>query len=89
MNESLRAALEFLEKLTLAPERISTHDIQTLLNKGIQKEGVRELLHICFLFNVFTRLADALDFELPGKTGRERVGKAAFWLGYGPAKLPG
>ncbi len=86
----LRAALAFLERVTLEPTQLSDPSlIKAMLNQGILEEGVRELLYVCFLFNVLDRLADAWDFDLPTGKSARRIGFLAHRLGYGIARLPG
>ena len=87
--DPLRAALRFLEKLTLRPAEISAHDVRALLEAGISHAGVKELIYVCFLFNVLDRLADAFDFDMPTEKGNARIGFLAYRLGYGIAQLPG
>lgn len=89
ISNRLRAALCFLEKTTLRPAEIVPDDVRELLAAGVSAEGARELLYVCFLFNVLDRLADALDFDLPTERGNARIGLLAYRLGYGIAKLPG
>lgn len=85
----LRAALEFLEKVTLTPAEVTAADARALLGAGVRADAVRELLYVCFLFNVLDRLADGLDFELPSERTKARMSFLAEKLGYGVAKLPG
>jgi alkylhydroperoxidase family enzyme len=89
VSDRLRAALRFLEKTTLRPAEIAAEDARELLAVGVSAEGARELLYVCFLFNVLDRLADAFDFDLPTEKGNARIGLLAYRLGYGIAKLPG
>lgn len=89
ISDRLRGALAFLEKTTLHPTEIGSDDARAVLDAGVPAEGIRELLYVCFLFNVLDRLADALDFDLPTEKGNARIGYLADRLGYGIAKLPG
>ncbi len=85
----LRAVLAFLEQVSLNPGDLTASDARALLEAGIPAEGVRELLYVCFLFNVLDRLADGLDFALPTERTNARMSFLADKLGYGIAKLPG
>ena len=89
VSERLRAALRFLEKVTLQPDAVTTDDINRLNSQGLEKDAIRELLYVCFLFNVLDRLADSMDFDLPNEQGIQRIGNIAYRFGYGVAKLPG
>jgi len=86
----LKAALAFLERVTLQPDQVSDPAlVKVMLNEGIPEEGIRELLYVGFLFNVLDRLADAWDFDLPTGKSARRIGFLAYRLGYGIARLPG
>jgi len=89
IDDRLRAALAFLEQVTLRPASVTAPDAAALLEAGIPADGVRELLYVCFLFNVLDRLADGLDFDMPDDTTKARMSFLAHKLGYGVAKLPG
>ncbi len=62
----LRAALGFLEKLTLEPGSITATDVAPLRAAGLSDEAIEDAIHACVLFNVYDRMADALDFDVPG-----------------------
>jgi alkylhydroperoxidase family enzyme len=62
----LRAALGFVKKLTLAPDTVSAADVRPLLEAGVSRQGVADAVHVCFLFAIYTRLADTLGWEVPG-----------------------
>jgi alkylhydroperoxidase family enzyme len=61
--------LGFLEKLTLAPEALSADDARTLRNDGLSESAIEDAIHVCVLFNVYDRLADAFDFDIPDRRG--------------------
>lgn len=87
--ERLRAALEFLESLTLRPATLSAESVRPLRAAGLNERAIREVVYVCFLFNVLDRLADALNFQLPSHEGARKIVHLAFHLGYGITKLPG
>jgi hypothetical protein len=55
--------LGFLEKLTLAPEKISPADIQHLKAVGVSEAAIVDGLNVCFLFNTANRLANAFNYD--------------------------
>jgi uncharacterized peroxidase-related enzyme len=89
VNERLRRALGFLEKVTLTPGEVTADDLADLQAAGFSKQAIEEALYVCFLFNVMNRLADAFDFHLPTEEGFRQNGRMLYTLGYGMASIPG
>ena len=65
IDERVRATLAFLEKVTLAPGRIGKQDVDRLRELSVSDEAIEDALHVCVLFNIIDRVADALEFEVP------------------------
>jgi len=61
----LHAALAFIEVLTLRPDELSTADAEVAYAAGVSREALRDAATICSLFNMITRLADALGWDVP------------------------
>jgi alkylhydroperoxidase family enzyme len=61
----LRAALEFLEVLTQRPEELTKADAEAAYAAGVSREALRDAARICSLFNMITRLADSLGWDVP------------------------
>lgn len=57
--------LGFLEKLTAEPDALDADDVAALHEVGISDEAIEDAVLICSLFHVITRVADALEFEIP------------------------
>ena len=60
----MRAALAFLEAVTLRPDDVTEADLRPLLAAGVSVEGVEEALLVAFCFNLIDRVADTLGFEV-------------------------
>lgn len=65
LRPKVRAALAFLEKMTLSPESLSPADGAALRAAGISERSIEEAIYLCWLFNVGNRVGDALGFEAP------------------------
>lgn len=65
IDDTLKAMLGYLEKLTLAPETIQAADVAAVKAAGISQQAMREAMYVCALFNIIDRLADALNFTIP------------------------
>lgn len=69
IDDRLRAMLGFLEKLTLEPLNVAPADVSPLRSVGLSDEAIEDAIHVCALFNMYDRLADALGFEVPDAEG--------------------
>ena len=81
--ESTRAMLGFLEKLTLTPADVGPDDLEAVRGTGVSDEAIEDAVHICSLFNIIIRVADALDFDVP--TTRQFDGMVGLMLKRGYA----
>jgi hypothetical protein len=51
--------------MTLRPDELTEEDAETAYSAGVSREGLRDAATICALFNMITRLADALGWDVP------------------------
>jgi alkylhydroperoxidase family enzyme len=65
LRPELRAALAFIEVLTLRPDELTEGDAQVAYAAGVSREALRDVATICALFNMITRLADSLGWDIP------------------------
>jgi uncharacterized peroxidase-related enzyme len=82
VREPLRAMLGFLEQLTLAPETVTAEHISPLRAAGLSDAAIADAIHVCAMFNLFDRLADALRFEVPTARELGRVAGVLLRIGY-------
>lgn len=66
VDEKLRAALGFVEQLTLRPETVTRSDAQRVLDAGVSREALEDAIVVASLFSMIVRLADALGWDVPG-----------------------
>ncbi len=78
----LRAALAFLEKLTLTPREITGADALAARAAGLSDQALREAIYVCFMLSTMDRLADAFDFPLPDSRTLKRYAWIASTFGY-------
>ncbi|HEV8305092.1 MAG TPA: hypothetical protein VGQ25_09045 [Gemmatimonadales bacterium] len=78
----VRAALVFLEKLTLAPADVRPADVAPLRAAGVSDAGIEDAIQVCVLFNIYDRLADAMGWYLPGPDGYAASGRDLMKRGY-------
>jgi uncharacterized peroxidase-related enzyme len=78
----LRAALAFVEKLTLDPAALTAADVQPMRDQGLSDAAIEDAIHACVLFNVYDRLADSLQFHIPDEHGFAMSAKMLLKRGY-------
>ena len=61
--------LGFLEKLTLTPHSLAAADARELRKAGLSASAIEDAIHVCTLFSVYDRLADAFEFHIPDEKG--------------------
>jgi uncharacterized peroxidase-related enzyme len=82
IDERVRAMLGFLEKLTLEPDRVTGGDARLLRAAGMSDNAIEDAIHVCVLFNVYDRLADAFEFDIPDRTGFAKSAEMLLKRGY-------
>ena len=82
LDPKVRAALGFLEKLTLHPTDVGPADVAPLRAAGVSDEGIEDAIQVCALFNIYDRLADAMGWHLPGPEGYAASGRSLMQRGY-------
>lgn len=78
----LRAMLGFLERLTLAPHSVIAADVAPLRAAGLSDDAIEDAIHVTALFNMYDRMADTLDFDIPGPEGFAQGAKMLLRRGY-------
>jgi hypothetical protein len=51
--------------LTLRPDELTAADAEVAYAAGVSREALRDVATVCALFNMITRLADALGWDVP------------------------
>ncbi len=74
--------LGLLAKLTLEPEAVSAEDVGPLRAAGLSQAAIREAMYVCYLFNVYDRVADALGFRLHPSTEYQGMARSLLTRGY-------
>lgn len=78
VSNKLRAALAFVEVLTLRPDEVDTSYVAALREAGASTEAIENIVHVCSAFNIIDRIADALSFHV--QTGPQFAGDAKMLL---------
>jgi alkylhydroperoxidase family enzyme len=74
--------LGFLEKLTLDPAALTAGDVVPLRAQGLSDAAIQDAIHVAVLFNMYDRMADTLDFDVPGPKSFAHGAKVLLTRGY-------
>lgn len=79
LDDSERAMLEFVEKLTLYPGQMAEQDVQQLRAVGFGDEDILEISLICSYYNMINRIAESLGAETEEENLEGPLGQALPW----------
>ena len=65
----LRATLGLLKKMTLDHASLGPEDVRMVMRAGVSRQAIQDAVEVAFLFNVYDRLADAMGWDVPLRTG--------------------
>jgi alkylhydroperoxidase family enzyme len=82
IGDGLRATLGFLAKLTLEPESVGPEEAQAVRAAGVSAGALSDAIHVCALFNMIDRIADAFAFHVPPREDAEQAAPRFFARGY-------
>jgi uncharacterized peroxidase-related enzyme len=82
IREPLRRMLAFLEKLTLEPAAVTAADIRPLREAGLSDAAIEDAIHASVLFNIYDRMADTLEFDIPDREGFAQGAEMLLKRGY-------
>jgi uncharacterized peroxidase-related enzyme len=78
----LKAALAFLEVMTLRPADLNAGHARAALDAGLSRKALTDAIAVAALFGIITRYADALDFAMPTPAEFERAASMLLKRGY-------
>ena len=82
ISEALKAALSFLEIMTLRPAELSGEHAKAALRAGVSAQALKEAAAVATVFNIVTRYASALDFAMPSASEFDRSAAMLLKRGY-------
>lgn len=82
ISDRLKAALAFLEIMTLRPTELTPDHAKAALSAGVTAEALTDAIAVGAIFNIVTRYADALDFALPTPDEFRRAASMLLKRGY-------
>ena len=57
--------LGFIEAMTLRPEELGPADADAVRAAGVADDAIVDAIHVAALFNMITRMADSLGWDVP------------------------
>lgn len=78
----MRATLGLLEKLTLLPGEVVREDLTELRAAGLSDRAILDAAYVCMGFNIITRIANALGFDVPADEVFTRASRYLTVFGY-------
>lgn len=82
ISGTLKAALAFLETMTLRPMELSAERAADVLRSGVTVEALRDAAAVATVFNIIARYAEALDFAMPSEKEFDRAATMLLKRGY-------
>ena len=82
LDNKLRAALRLCKRVTSDPKTLCRDDFSELRALGIEEQSIEDVIHITCAFNIITRIADALEFDVPDWEKMKRGAKILLKRGY-------
>jgi alkylhydroperoxidase family enzyme len=83
----MRATLAFIEVLTQRPDELTDADAEVAYAAGVSREALRDAATVCSLFNMITRLADSLGWDVPDSDRSNARAPAMLEGGYSFASM--
>lgn len=89
-SPQLKVALPFLEQLTRQPDDLTYDDVRAVLNGGVSRIDLIDIMAVCVAFNITARCASILDYEMLDEAGFRKASKRLLEQGYafGQPKSP-
>ncbi|PYI64517.1 hypothetical protein CVV68_21730 [Arthrobacter livingstonensis] len=82
ISDELQAALTFIEKMTHDPQALGVDDAQAATIVGVSTNQLLDAAAVATIFNIVTRYANALDFEIPSPHHLAKSAKTLLKRGY-------
>ena len=68
--------------MTLTPGELTSADTDAVLAAGVSRQALVDAIHVCALFSMIVRLADALGWDVPPPEAFAARGRVLLESGY-------
>jgi alkylhydroperoxidase family enzyme len=82
VDDRVRAALAFVEKLARFPTEVGAADVDAARRAGLSDDAIEDAAFVCVLFTTYVRLADTFEFDIPPRAGFEQGADMLLSAGY-------
>jgi len=55
--------------MTLDHGNLQPDDVRAVMRTGVSKQAIQDALEVAYLFNIYDRLADAMEWDVPERAG--------------------
>lgn len=55
--------------MTLDYDSLGPEDVRAVVRAGVSRQAIQDAMEVAFLFNIYDRLADAMGWDVPPRTG--------------------
>jgi alkylhydroperoxidase family enzyme len=74
--------LGFLHVMTVSPDALTAAHVRAVRAAGVSQAALADAIAVCTVFNIITRYADALKFELPSEAEFDKAAGMLLKRGY-------
>jgi hypothetical protein len=53
--------------MTLDHGNLGSEDVRAVMRSGVSRQAIQDALEVAFLFNIYDRLADAMEWDVPAQ----------------------
>jgi len=86
VRRQVQLALALIRKMTLEPDALQSDDYAALRAAGVHDDAIEDVIQVCAGFNIINRIADALEFAIPGEDAFEKAGPRNYQRAYALSK---
>lgn len=74
--------MNFIARMTVVADSLGPDDFRPMIEAGLDREAIEDVIYVCYLFNIYNRCADSFRFELQDDVGWANTAKHLLGRGY-------
>jgi alkylhydroperoxidase family enzyme len=80
--DKLKTMLGYIRKVVQHPAQLTADDARALKQAGLSRQEVVDALQVVYLFSIYNRMSDALNFDVPSEANFRTLGSFLLRIGY-------